>query len=218
MLQSEPRPVRPMPMQAGLAERQNTFTVIDPDAVERPALESRVRSGFGTHFGACIAAFMPQLALYTHASGSTGIIGFRRASDEALFLENYLDRPIEAQIAAVTGRPVDRGRIAEVGQFVVDDRDIAGAFFRDLVPFLVSQRFDWVCFTGTDRIRAILARVGLRGLPVATANPASVQPTGDQWGRYYEHDPVVVVGRLDDPHGRWCETAAATPIREIAGV
>ena len=92
----------------------------------------------------------------------------------------------------------------QVGQFVVDDRDIVTSFFRDLVPFLVENGYDWVCFTGTDRIRALLARVGFHGLPVASAEAARARDTGDRWGRYYDFDPVVILGKLDDPQGRWC--------------
>lgn len=213
MLPTEPRAERTMPCPGPAPVTSSRFTVVESGSGRRRALEARVRSGFGTHFGACIAAFMPQLALYTHHDGGTGIIGFRRASDEPLFLENYLEGTIEREIEAAAGHPVDRGRIAEVGQFVVDNRDIAGAFFRDLVPFLLSQQFDWVCFTGTDRIRAILARAGLHGLPVAAASPENVRPTEDRWGTYYDYDPVVVVGRLDDPSGHWCRDAVVADRR-----
>ena len=188
---------------------RNTFTVVDHDSEARTALEARIRSGFGMHFDACIAGFMPRFAHYRHASGATGVIGIRRASDEPLFLESYLNMPIESVIADATGTVIPRSRIAEVGQFVVDDRDIVTRFFRDLVPFLVENGYDWVCFTGTDRIRGLLARTGFRGLPVARADATRARNTGDHWGRYYDFDPVVVLGKLDDPQGRWCAGSAA---------
>ena len=217
MLQSEPRPARPVIAPVEFAATPGEFSVVAPGSTERHVLESRVRSGFGTHFGACVDVFMPQLALYSHRSGATGIIGFRRASDGPLFLENYLERPGEREIEFAAGVPVDRARIAEVGQFVVDSREIAGAFFRDLVPFLAGQQFDWVCFTGTDRIRAILSRVGLHGLPIAAATADRVQPSVDQWGTYYDYDPVVVVGRLSDPRGSWCRDAVTAARQRTAG-
>ena len=109
------------------------------------------------HFDACIEGFMPRFAHYRHASGATGVIGIRRASDGPLFLESYRTRP-SSPLSPASGTPVARDRIAEVGQFVVDDRDIVTSFFRDLVPFLTDNQMTWVCFTGTDRIRALLAR------------------------------------------------------------
>ena len=156
---------------------------------------------------------MPRFACYRHRSGATGVIGVRRASDEPLFLESYLSTPVEVAIADATGATVPRERIAEVGQFVVDDRDIVASFFRDLVPFLLESGFDWVCFTGTDRIRALLARIGFHGLPIVRADATRLRDSTNRWGRYYDFDPVVILGKLDDPLGSWCNdlqnTAAA---------
>jgi hypothetical protein len=135
---------------------------VEHDSVERASLEARIRSGFGMHFDACIEGFMPRFAYYRHASGATGVIGFRCAADEPLFLESYLNTSVESVIADETGALIGRDRIAEVGQFVVDD------------------------------------------LPVASAEAARARDTGDRWGRYYDFDPVVILGKLDDPQGRWC--------------
>jgi hypothetical protein len=187
----------------------NTFSVVGHDSAARSDLEARIRSGFGMHFDACIEGFMPRFAHYRHASGATGVIGIRRASDEPLFLESYLNEPVESVIAEASGTVPGRDRVAEVGQFVVDDRDIVTCFFRDLVPFLVENDFDWVCFTGTDRIRALLARIGLHGLPVARAEETRVSQSPDRWGRYYEFDPIVVLGKLSDPEGSWCAVPCA---------
>lgn len=194
---------RPAPQGRGTIAR-NTFSVVEHDSEERALLEARIRSGFGMHFDACIEGFMPRFAHYRHTNGATGVIGIRRASDETLFLENYLSVPVETVIANAAGTCVPRDRIAEVGQFVVDNRDIVTSFFRDLVPFLMENEFDWVCFTGTDRIRALLARIGFHGLPLTRADEERVRGSADRWGRYYNFDPVVVLGKLDDPRGRWC--------------
>ena len=199
------------PVSQGCATNvRNTFSVVEHDSESRTSLEARIRSGFGMHFDACIEGFMPRFAHYRHASGATGVIGIRRASDGPLFLESYLNVPAESVIAAATGTFPGRSRIAEVGQFVVDDRDIVGSFFRDLVPFLIENEFDWVCFTGTDRIRALLARIGFHGLPIARADETRVRPSADRWGRYYDFDPIVVLGKLDDPQGRWCAASCTT--------
>ena len=189
---------------------RNTFSIVEHDSKARAPLEARIRSGFGTYFDACIEGFMPRFAHYRHAGGATGVIGIRRASDEPLFLESYLNVPAESIIAEVTGTFPARDRIAEVGQFVVDDRDIVASFFRDLVPFLIGNEFDWVCFTGTDRIRVLLARIGFHGLPIARAEETRVRQTADRWGRYYDFDPIVLLGKLDDPQGHWCTTSCTT--------
>lgn len=191
-------------MQGCTTIARSTFSIVEHDSEARALLEARIRSGFGMHFDACIEGFMPRFACYRHTSGATGVIGVRRASDEPLFLESYLNASVESVITGATGTFVGRERIAEVGQFVVDDRDIVTSFFRDLVPFLVDKGYDWVCFTGTDRIRALLARIGFHGLPIAKAEQGRLGNSAGRWGRYYDFDPVVILGKLDDPQGRWC--------------
>lgn len=189
------------------------FSRLEKNHPDRAFAERRIRDGYGIHFGASIDGFMPDMAIYRDRAGSSGIIGFRRASSGALFLENYLDTPIEAQIFAATGVQVSRNRLAEIGQFVIDDRDSVASFFRDLVPFLIEQRFDWACFTGTNRIRELLAKVGFHGLELAAATDQARLPPGDQWGSYYDNDPVVVVGKLSDPQGHWCRAMRRTSLR-----
>jgi len=179
------------------------FALAERGSGMRADLESRIRAGFGQHFQACIEGFMPDLAVYRHASGAEGVIGIRDAGTEALFLESYLERPIELAVSRFAGAGAGRGQIVEVGQFVVSDREIVPDFFRDLVPFLQSQGYDWVCFTGTNRIRALLSRIGFEGRPVAAATRDRVAPSGDDWGSYYDFEPVVILGKLSDPQGSW---------------
>ena len=186
---------------------RNSFFVAERGSPMRNSLEARVRSGFGHHFNACIEGFMPDLAVYEHATGASGVIGVRSAAEEHLFLESYLDLPVETVIHLSSGETAVRGSIAEVGQFVVDDRDIVADFFRDLVPFLQSQGFTWVCFTGTNRIRALLARIGFAGFPVTLATEARLADAKNRWGTYYEHEPVVIIGKLSDPRGNWFRQA-----------
>lgn len=197
----------PMP----LSPAGNGFSVVESDPRARGRVEERIRRAYREHFGACIRGFMARFACYAHESGASGAIGMRCAAEERLFLERYLAQPIEETIRSVTGLPVSREAIAEVGQFAVDDSRIAADMFRDLVPFLVDQGFDWVCFTGTAKVRAILRRLGFHGLPVALGDPVAAKDSGDDWGSYYENAPVVIVGKLADPAGLWCGRCAGQP-------
>lgn len=188
----------------GLIPARSRFSFVENDPAVRRRVEQRIREAYGQHFGACITGFMTRFACYEHESGATGVIGVRRAAEERLFLERYLVRSIEDTIGEVCGRPVARDAIAEVGQFVVDDPRIAADFFHDLVPLLVGQGFDWVCFTGTHKVRAILRRIGFHGLAVARGDASVAADGGDHWGSYYENEPLVIVGKLADPVGHWC--------------
>lgn len=186
----------------------NRFEVACHDSTIRRTLESRVRSGFGHHFDACIEGFMPDLATYTHVSGATGVIGFRGAADEPLFLESYLDEPVESVIRYAARHAILRSEVVEVGQFIVDDKTIVLDFFRDLAPFLQSRGYEWVCFTGTNRIRTLLTKVGFSGKPVAAASQDKVSDAAVNWGTYYRFEPRVIVGKLSDPQGDWITDGA----------
>jgi len=51
-------------------------------------------------------------------------------------------------------------------------------------------------FTATDAVRGILQSFGAPLIELARADAARVTAGGDQWGRYYQHDPRVLAGYL----------------------
>jgi len=183
------------------------FRVADSASPVRAELEQAIHHAYGQHFGAQVAGFMPYLASYLSDEGQ-GVLGFRPADEGRLYLESYLELPIESLLGQIMHRPVDRSTVVEVGQFAVDDRRVVGMLFRELVPFLRGQGYKWICFTATHKIRRLLEKSGLRGLVIATAREDAVRGEADQWGSYYDNDPLVVVGRLDDPQGNWCAPIA----------
>lgn len=182
---------------------QARFELVDRDSPSRPAVEERIRRGFARHFGARISAFMPYLLNYEDAM-VTGVLGFRPAAEEPLYLEAYLERPVEQLIGNLVRSPVSRADIVEVGQFVIDDPAGAAAMFNRLVPLLRDRGHAWIAFTATRSIRRLLEGAGLRGLVIATASEDCVRRAPDAWGSYYARQPQVVVGKLNDPGGAWC--------------
>lgn len=168
----------------------------------RCALEAEIRECYAHHFGARVEEFMPWLLRVTRRDdGTRGVIGLRPASRERLYLEDYLARPVEEAIAGVTGHPVSRTAVVEIGQLAVESRQVVVPLFRELVPFLLQQGFGWVCFTATGPVRSLLARAGLGGCELAPATEACVAGRQDAWGDYYRHDPRVIVGDLQRPAG-----------------
>ncbi len=168
----------------------------------RRLLETEIRERYAHHFGARIEGFMPWLLRFTPANaGDSGVLGLRPASGGELYLESYLDAPIERYIESLAGRPVARSAIVEIGQLAVEHRSVVVPFFRALVPFLREQGYRWVCFTATGPVRALLARAGLSGSEITAASAERVAGRGDEWGSYYQHDPRVIVGDLTRPGG-----------------
>ena len=75
-----------------------------PGSARRGALEQFIRQRFELQHGARIRHFMPCLfGLENPAGQLLGAVGVRGGGSGPLFVERYLDQPIEAAIAARLG-------------------------------------------------------------------------------------------------------------------
>jgi hypothetical protein len=163
----------------------------------RAEAEAFVRDRFHRTHGARIQTIMPSLLLLRDAAGSLrGVAGCRPAGANTLFLERYLDRPIEQALLAHTGARVRRADVVEIGNFACRDSRVASAFMSMLPRFLIQQHFVWITFTATISIRRILRHLGARCADLAPADGACVRGDSDEWGRYYANDPRVMAGYL----------------------
>lgn len=172
------------------------LTLCPGDDPRRPALEALIQGAFERQHGARIQHFMPSLVGLWGAAGSpVGAAGLRSANQASLFLENYLDKPVEIELAAVAGEPVQRSEIVEVGNLAGVTCRAACRLVVALPPLLLSQGHRWIVFTATDTVRGVLNRLGAPLLEIATARSERA-PRGDHWGHYYSHDPRVMAGYL----------------------
>ena len=63
-------------------------------------------------------------------------------------------------------------------------------------PHLASQGFEWVVSTLTAELRHLFLRIGVTPLALGVADPVLLGEAARNWGRYYEHHPVVLAGHL----------------------
>lgn len=163
----------------------------------REQAEEFVRRAFARKHGAHIESFMPSLLMLTGSEGRLrAVAGCRSADAQPLFLERYLEWPIEVVIAAQAGRQVRRSQIAEVGNFACSNSRIAAGFILQLAQFLLERGFLWVAFTATVAVRDILTEMNVGCVELAEAKAGSVRGGRDDWGRYYANDPRVMAGFL----------------------
>lgn len=163
---------------------------------ERLLLEHFIAERFAETYGAELRRFMPRLfGTYDGDGQLHAAFGMRSAAEERLFLECYLDEPVEQLISRRAGEPVLRQHIAEIG-------NLAGASpgaLRELIPLLTRllhrQSFQWVVFTGAARLCNGFSRLGL---PLSVVAPAPIErlPEAERghWGSYYRHSPSVMLG------------------------
>ena len=86
-----------------------------PDATDRAEIEQFIGEAFRQAYGAKLRRFKPCLmSLRDQDNKLVAACGCISAALEPLFLETYLDQPIEAALSERIGFPIDRNDIVEV--------------------------------------------------------------------------------------------------------
>lgn len=164
---------------------------------QRSHLEGFIRDEFSKHFAARVREFMPTLAgLYGSGNELKAALGYRPASSGSLFLESYTNGPIEQIIRRQVGVSVSRREIVEVGSLACTGGRAAIEIISAIVPDLIEKGFSWVVFTGADTVRNVFRRLNMRPSALCIANKSMLGDGQSDWGSYYEHNPVVMAGRL----------------------
>jgi hypothetical protein len=179
---------------------------------ERGWVEALIRQRFQESYGAHLTHLMPRLFTVTTTLPQqvrpqmsqalaaplqmVGAFGLREAATSSLFMEQYLDQPVEQVISAHAGCPVARHRIMEVGNLVVDPGG-ARRMIVTLTHYLHRNGFDWVVFTGVASLRAAFLQLGLRPFFLAMADPYRLaNDERASWGRYFMARPQVMGGHV----------------------
>jgi hypothetical protein len=166
-------------------------------AADRQELETFVADAFLRRHDATVQSFMPTLLSFRDGAGTLrGVIGLRGASEQSLYLEHYLEQPVEAAMALATGRPVDRREIVEAGNLAGSSCRTAMRMVALLPAYLLTREYRWIVFTATAAVRNILQGFGAPLVELARADGARVSNGPDRWGRYYDSDPRVLAGYL----------------------
>jgi hypothetical protein len=174
----------------------------------RAELESYVQARFASKHGAEVRTFMPTLISFRNRQGELrGVAGIRGAGDGPLYLEQYLDQPIEAALQAglrlqgserCGARAIRRDEIVEVGNLAGASCRAAVRMVAQLPMFLTQRKYSWIVFTATNALRQIIEGFGAPLVELGRADATDVAHAGDSWGRYYETDPRVFAGYLPD--------------------
>lgn len=167
------------------------------DALQRSRLQAFIGASFAARHGARVRHFMPELFALATADGEPrAAVGVRDAARGTLFLERYLDRPVEDEIARVHGAPVARACIAEVGNLASPTAGHARLLIVALTDLLVAEGFEWVVFTATTEVSNSFRRLELAPMVLGTADSARMGDERADWGSYYDCNPRVMAGAI----------------------
>jgi len=164
---------------------------------QRAALEHFIAERFRKAYGAQVGHFCAHLLGLRDAAGAwQAAAGYTPAAAGALFLEHYLDRPVEVALSNTINRRVAREQIVEVGNLASAARGFGGRFLPALRGHLVERGFAWAVFTATREVRGILQHFAFDARALAPAAARCLPDGGAGWGSYYAHDPSVMAGCL----------------------
>jgi Thermostable hemolysin len=142
------------------------------------------------------ASARPDFANWLQAGPSPearAALGYRRASEEKLFLEAYLGAPIEKVVSAALDRQFAREAIVEIGNFAATNAiamiELWGMAANDL-----GGTNEVAVATLTAPLRLMFRRIGLPITILAPARPEGLGQAAALWGNYYAQEPFVCAG------------------------
>lgn len=169
-----------------------------PGAPQRAEVEDFIRRVYRSRYGADVTTFAPVLVGLHDTDGTLlAAAGYRSAAAGALFLERYLDAPIERCLAPDGAATPARERIVEVGHLAGDRAGAGRRLVLLLAPHLAAAGHQWVVSTLTQELRHLFVRLGIAPLALGVADPALLGDDAARWGTYYDHRPVVLAGQLE---------------------
>jgi len=178
-----------------------TTAISEPDAADRQELETFIRAMFKRAHNAEITHFMPKLMSVRDMSGKLlAACGLRHADQGTLFLETYLDAPIETLISAHNQIEIPRSDILEVGNLAVAEPVNVRSLLASISVYLHSTHSEFAVFTGISTLRNSLTKLNMSLQLLGEANINRI-PEHERaaWGSYYNERPCVMAIRRIQP-------------------
>jgi hypothetical protein len=163
----------------------------------RACLEHFIAEVYRQRYGAHVVHFAQQLIALQDTDGKClAAAGYTSATVAPLFVEQYLDVPVEEAIAARIGAPVTRSQVVEAGNLAAAGPGAARDMIVHLAAVLHRVQLGWVELTCTRTLLNSFFRLGLAPLALAHADPRRLPDCGKSWGSYYRTDPIVVAADI----------------------
>jgi hypothetical protein len=170
------------------------FVVVPRSDRLRSVVEFEIQRLYLRRYGAVLDSFAPTLVAELSQRGDVECVAGIRFGHEPLFLECYLDRPIEQVLEDRLCSEAERSRIVEVCHLAGAGPGTSLTFVRKLIALLQGIEAEWAIFTATKPLRHLLRRSGLSLVELGVATIDRV-PRPQTWGTYFEHDPrIMAVG------------------------
>ncbi|WP_165313189.1 thermostable hemolysin [Vibrio ziniensis] len=172
------------------------LAIIDRLHPQRSDIENYISQRYSLAFDAHLNTFMPTFMALMEGEDIRSLCGFRIASDEPLFLEQYLDVSADSILSRIYHCSIERNNLIEFGQLASFSKGFSTLHFLLMTQKLVESGYEWCIFTATDPLYAMMSRLGLETTILAEADPLRIPDATYTWGNYYQHQPRIVAGNL----------------------
>lgn len=171
-----------------------TAHTVTKDASCRREVEAFIHAVFKVSYGANVTEFMPTLVALRDENGVLmAAFGMRSAAEERLFLEQYIDTPIEHLLTESLGRNITRDQITCIGNLAVSNPRNASVLIAHIIQHSLDIGIEWCVATAHHSLQNSLVKSGRDVYPLYIADKARL-PANQQtvWGSYYDTLPQVV--------------------------
>lgn len=155
--------------------------------------EAFIADVFKDQHDANLSSFMPiLLANGCNTETLSCAVGIREVGSHKIFLEKYLEEPIDITLGHIAKQEVQREQIAEVGNLASTSIGSCRQLFTFLLHYFSYHQTEWVVCTGTGAVRAILEKAGIPHQLIKRAKADKLGSERYSWGTYYWHNPFVL--------------------------
>jgi Thermostable hemolysin len=174
-----------------------TATTVNIGSPARAEVEAFIHAVFKRAYNAEITAFMPHLVALRDNNGVLmAAFGLKKASEGPLFLEQYLDEPIESLISKKLHKPISRDVITKIGNLAVANPRNAGVLIAHVIQHSLDMGIEWCVATAHHSLQNGVVKGGRDVYPLFPADKARLSPEEQaKWGSYYDRMPQVVAIR-----------------------
>lgn len=187
------------PLAVSKRQRAENITVAtsDYDAADRREIEQFIHDVFAQTYGANVQHFMPNLVSLRDEEGElVAAFGLRKADESPLFLEQYLDAPVETVFSRRFNKVITRGQITEIGNLAVSNPRNAGVLIANVIQHSLDLGIEWGVATAHHSLQNGLVKAGRDVYALQAADPVRLDPAElASWGSYYRNSPQVVAIR-----------------------
>lgn len=168
-----------------------------PGAPGRQLIEDFIALAYEHEFDASIKVNYPILiGLCDKAGRIRAGVGMRMASCENLFLEQYLDLPVEITLGQNLPRQVERDAIVELGSFASTGLNMSLYLLAAAAAYLATRGYEFGLVTATDKMNRLFKIFDFHTQVICRAQKHDLVDQAMNWGTYYSQNPRVIAGSI----------------------